>query len=203
MVEHEQPSPGKPVTPDGMGQVAGGWPGQPDSFPPPAGPADLRRPGRPLTGRAAGWVVAGALACAVVGLSVALATTTSPTGVRTALGTTAPGRVAPAFPGRSGYGGGGFRGGFGFGGAVLGTVESVARSGFTMTTRAGEKLTVKEQSSTTFREGSTSASAGAIADGDTVAVIGTESGSTIKAAQVVVLPAGSGFYGPFSGGTGA
>jgi hypothetical protein len=61
-----------------------------------------------------------------------------------------------------------------------------------MTTAAGQKVTVNEASSTTYRNGTSSTSASAITTGVGVLVLGTTSGTTITATQVVVQPAGSG-----------
>jgi hypothetical protein len=61
-----------------------------------------------------------------------------------------------------------------------------------MTTSAGQKVTVKEASSTTYQNGTTPASATAITAGEPVLVLGTTSGTTITATQVIVQPASSG-----------
>jgi hypothetical protein len=67
--------------------------------------------------------------------------------------------------------------GFGFGGdtsnarsepasgGASGTVDSVSTSSFTMTTSAGQKVTVYEASSTTYKKGTSSTSANAIIKG--------------------------------------
>jgi Domain of unknown function (DUF5666) len=83
-------------------------------------------------------------------------------------------------------------------GGVVGTVSSVSASGFTVTTSAGQKMTVKKASSTTYRNGTTSTSASAIKKGEPVLVLGTVNGTTITATQVVVHPAsgGSTTYSP-------
>jgi hypothetical protein len=167
----------------------------------PGGPhADRSK--RLLTNRTTGWVVAGVLACAVVGLSVALATTSSSPTTAFRVGVTAPGRFGGVpTPGRSYYGGGPFAGRFGPGaGAVTGTVDSVSASQFTMTTSTGRKLTVDERSSTIYRSGTGSASASAVTHGDHVIVIGSTSGSTIKATQIVVFSAAGDYFG-FTGPT--
>ena len=91
---------------------------------------------------------------------------------------------------RSG-GGGNARSGPAEGGAS-GTVGSVSTSSFTMSTSTGQKVTVNEASSTTYRNGTGSTSATAIATGESVLVLGTTSGTTITATHVVVQPAGSG-----------
>jgi hypothetical protein len=77
-------------------------------------------------------------------------------------------------------------------GGVVGTVSSVSTSSFTVSTSAGEKVTVKEASSTTYRNGTKSTSASAITKGKPVLVLGTTSGTTITATQVVVQPATGG-----------
>jgi hypothetical protein len=77
-------------------------------------------------------------------------------------------------------------------GGVVGTVSSVSTSSFTVSTSAGQKVTVKEASSTTYRNGTISTSAKAIARGTPILVVGTTNGTTITATQVVVQPAGGG-----------
>jgi hypothetical protein len=59
-------------------------------------------------------------------------------------------------------------------------------------TSAGQKVTVGEVSSTTYMRGTSSTSASAITAGEDVLVLGTASGTTITAAQVVVQPSGDG-----------
>jgi Domain of unknown function (DUF5666) len=77
-------------------------------------------------------------------------------------------------------------------GGVVGTVVSVSASSFTVSTSAGQKVTVKKASSTTYRKGTSSTSASAIARGQPVLVLGTTNGTTITATQVVVRPASGG-----------
>ncbi|MDQ6789289.1 MAG: hypothetical protein M3075_01295 [Candidatus Dormibacteraeota bacterium] len=60
-----------------------------------------------------------------------------------------------------------------------------------MSTAAGQKVTVDEASSTTYQKGTSSASASAITTGETVLVLGTTSGTTITAMQVVAQPTGN------------
>jgi hypothetical protein len=71
-------------------------------------------------------------------------------------------------------------------GGVVGTVGGASSSGFTVTTAAGQKVTVKLTSSTTYQNGTP------------VLVLGTVNGTTITATQVVVRPAagGSASYSP-------
>ena len=61
-----------------------------------------------------------------------------------------------------------------------------------MSTSAGQKVTVDEGSSTTYQMGTSSISAIAITTGEDVLVLGTTSGTTITATQVIVQPTGGG-----------
>jgi len=152
---------------------------------PPAAPDAVgrgQRRGRRVLGvlasRWAGWTAAGLLAGAVTGLSVALA------GAPSGLPTTPP--VAPGGPGvaRPGFGPRAARHAPG----ALGRVDAVSSSGFTMTTRRGETLTVLERPSTVFRSATGAASASAVAAGELVYVLGARSGATITARLVTILP---------------
>ena len=198
----QHPGADEPSPPQGSPPASGwtppyapppGWAPPPSGWmpAPPAGPSPVRR----VVGHwVTGWVVAALLAGAVVGLSVALANTSS--APRPLAARTIPrfGAQTPAF------GGGGssraFGGGFSraLGGATVGTVESVAKSSFTMKTASGSTRTVDEQSSTNYRSGRQSATKSAVGTGDRVAVVGTLSGSTIKATSVTVLPASFGGF---------
>jgi hypothetical protein len=79
-------------------------------------------------------------------------------------------------------------------GGASGTVDSVSTSSFTMTTLAAQKVTVTEVSSTKYKKGTSSTVASAITTGDRVIVLGTTSvlgsasGATITATQVIVQP---------------
>jgi hypothetical protein len=64
-------------------------------------------------------------------------------------------------------------------GGAIGTVESVSSSGFTMTTPAGQAVTVADTS------------AGTVKQGESVLVLGTTDGTEITATQVTVQPAGA------------
>jgi hypothetical protein len=66
----------------------------------------------------------------------------------------------------------------------------VSTSSFTLSTATGQQVTVNEASSTTYENGTTSISASAITSGEGVLVLGTTSGTTITATQVVVQPIG-------------
>jgi hypothetical protein len=95
--------------------------------------------------------------------------------------------VAPG----TGAGGSNARSGPAAGGSS-GTVASVSKASFTLTTVAGQKVTVSEASSTSYRKGTSSTSASAIGKGVRVLVLGTTSGTTIKATQVIVQATGAG-----------
>ena len=73
-------------------------------------------------------------------------------------------------------------------GGSVGTITSVSSSGFTLTTAAGEKVTIKEASSTTYEKGTSTATSAAVTTGDPVLVLGTTDNTTITAAQVIVQP---------------
>ena len=77
-------------------------------------------------------------------------------------------------------------------GGASGTVGSVSTSRFAMSTSAGQKVTVDEASSTKYQKGTSSTSARAITPGERVLVLGTTSGTTITATQVIVQPTGGG-----------
>jgi hypothetical protein len=66
----------------------------------------------------------------------------------------------------------------------------VSTSSFTVTTSAGQKVTVNEASSTTYQNGTSPTSVSAITTGEPVLVLGTTNGTTITATQVTVQPAG-------------
>jgi hypothetical protein len=76
-------------------------------------------------------------------------------------------------------------------GGSSGTVSRVISSGFTLTTSAGEKLTIKEASSTTYQKGTSPAAASAVTSGEPVLVLGTADSTTITATQVIVQPPSS------------
>jgi hypothetical protein len=93
------------------------------------------------------------------------------------------------FPGGSGSGASGSnaRSGPAAGGSA-GTASSVTASGFTLTTPAGQKVTVKEAPATTYEQGTSPASASAVTAGAPVLVLGTTDSTTITAAEVIVQP---------------
>ena len=67
----------------------------------------------------------------------------------------------------------------------------MSSSGFTLSTPAGQKVTVKEASSTTYEKGTSPATASAVTTGEPVLVLGTTDSTTITATQVIVQPASS------------
>jgi hypothetical protein len=85
----------------------------------------------------------------------------------------------------SGSGGSNARSGPAAGGSS-GIVDSVSTSSFAISTSAGQKVTVNKTSSTTYQKGTSSTSASAITKGESVLVLGTTSGTTITASQVIV-----------------
>jgi hypothetical protein len=80
-------------------------------------------------------------------------------------------------------------------GGSVGKVSALSPSGFTLVTSAGQTVTVKETSSTTYKKGSSAASMSAVARGATVLVLGTANSTTITASQVIVQPPNSGAKG--------
>jgi hypothetical protein len=121
----------------------------------------------------------------VIGVSVGLAMSQS-----ASAGQSVAGGAFAAAPG-AGAGGSNARSGPAAGGSS-GTVASVSKASFTLTTVAGQKVTVSEASSTNYQKGTSSTSASAIRKGARVLVLGTTSGTTIKATQVIVQPIGAG-----------
>jgi hypothetical protein len=155
------------------------------SPPPEADPDTKPRVRRFLSSRRNRWISATALVVAAAGTSVGVAasgsTTTTPTSTTTAaLG---PGGAA----GGAGSTGGASnaRSGPAAGGAD-GTVTTVSTSGFTLTTSTGQKVTIDENSSTKYLNGTTSTSASAVTKGESVLVLGTTDSTTITASQVII-----------------
>ncbi|HWE12523.1 MAG TPA: hypothetical protein VG365_03375 [Solirubrobacteraceae bacterium] len=66
----------------------------------------------------------------------------------------------------------------------------MSASSFTISTSAGQEVTINEASSTTYQKDTSSSSASAITKGENVLVLGTTNGTTITASQVIVQPAG-------------
>jgi hypothetical protein len=77
-------------------------------------------------------------------------------------------------------------------GGTVGTVGSVSTSSFTVSTSAGQKVTVHKASSTKYTKGTRPASASAVKTGEVVLVLGTTNGTTIMPTQVIVQATVSG-----------
>jgi hypothetical protein len=81
-------------------------------------------------------------------------------------------------------------------GGAVGTVSDVSASGFTLSTSAGQKVTVKEASSTSYEKGISAASASTVTTGQPALVLGTTDSTTITATVVIVQPPSSGEASP-------
>ncbi len=68
----------------------------------------------------------------------------------------------------------------------------MAKSSFTLTTSAGQEVTVDELSSTKYEKGTSSVSKSTITKGEHLLVVGTVSSMTIKATQIIVKTTGGG-----------
>ena len=152
-------------------------------------PSGLRR----LFSRRRNIVITGAaMACAVAGVSIGLVATSGASSTTTAASSTAASGQGAPFAGASAGSGGGSNARSGpEPGGSSGTVTGVSGSSFTLTTPAGEKVTVNENSSTSYQDGSASSTASAITSGAGVLVLGTVNSTTITAAQVTIEPTGS------------
>jgi hypothetical protein len=132
-----------------------------------------------------GVIAAVALMGSVTGLFVGLGASSSASAAPSAAGSSPTGHFA------SGGKGSNARSGPAAGGSS-GTVGKVAKSSFTLTTSAGQAVTVDELSSTKYVKGTNSISESAITKGERVLVLGTVSSTTIKANQVLVQTTGGG-----------
>jgi membrane-bound inhibitor of C-type lysozyme len=134
-------------------------------------------------------IAIGATAIAICGGAYGIVSATASTGSSTA--TTA----SPSSPTSArrvpGSGGSNARSGPAAGGSI-GKVSSPSTSGFELATSAGEKVTIKETSSTKYEKGTKSASASVVTNGKTALVLGTTDNTTITATQVIVEPTSSG-----------
>jgi hypothetical protein len=129
-------------------------------------------------------IAIGATAVAIGGGAYGIVSATPGTGSSTA---TAASSISASGQRVPGGGGSNARSGAAAGGSI-GKVGSVSSSGFGLVTSAGEKVTVKETSSTTYEKGMKSASASAVRTGKTAVVLGTTDSTTITATQVIVQP---------------
>jgi hypothetical protein len=132
------------------------------------------------------WATA-CLLVPAIGLSACGGTSSSTTDTTSSTSSSSTTAAQNAAAG-SGGGGSNARSGPAAGGSI-GTVSSVSTSGFGLLTSAGEKVTIKETSSTTYEKGASSASANVVTKGQTVLVLGTTDSTTITAGQVIVQPA--------------
>jgi hypothetical protein len=133
-------------------------------------------------------ITAGVAAIVIAGGSYGIITATSSSASAT------PAASSPA----GGFGSGGgsnARSGPAAGGTV-GTVGSMSSSEFTLTTATGQKVTIKEASSTTYEKGTGAATAKAVTTGEPVLVLGTTDNTTITATQVIVQPPGTSASNP-------
>ena len=140
---------------------------------------------RPLSKMRRGLVVAAALVGSVTGLFVGLGMSSSAEAAQSVATSSSTGHL-----GSDGHGSNA-RSGPAAGGS-WGTVGNVAKSSFTLTTSAGQEVTVDEASSTKYEKGTSSTSKNTITKGEHVLVLGTVSSTTIKATQVIVQTTGGG-----------
>jgi len=129
-------------------------------------------------------VAAGAAAIVIAGGSYGIVTATS----SSASVTPAASRSSSSPAGGFGSGGGSNARSGPAAGGTAGTVSSVSSSGFTLTTATGEKVTIKEASSTTYEKGTSAATLSAVTTGEPVLVLGTTDSTTITATEVIVQP---------------
>jgi hypothetical protein len=141
------------------------------------------RPNVPSNLRKPAAVVAAAIALGGGAYGIVSATASNGSSATSTAGSPA---VAPR-QGIRGAGGSNARSGPAAGGAA-GTVATVSASSFTLTTAAGQKVTVSTVSSTKYEKGTSSTSASAVKQGESVLVLGTTNGTTITASQVTVQP---------------
>jgi hypothetical protein len=130
------------------------------------------------------------------GLFAAAALVGSVTGLVVGVGASSPAGAAQsvATSGSAGHLGSGGQGSNARSGPAAGgssgTVGNVAQSSFTLTTSAGQEVTVDEESSTKYEKGTTAISKSAVTKGEHVLVLGTVSSTTIKATEVIVQTSG-------------
>jgi hypothetical protein len=142
-----------------------------------------------FSGRFTRSIAIGATAIAIGGGASGIISATASNGSGTATSPASP--TATSGQPALGSGGSNARSGPAAGGSV-GTVASVATSSFTLSTSAGQKVTVNKASSTKYRKGTSPISASAIRKGQSVLVLGTTNGTTITASQVIVQTTGGG-----------
>jgi hypothetical protein len=134
-------------------------------------------------------IAIGATAVAIGGGAYGIVSATADNSAGTATAAMPPSAASRPFT--LGGGAANARSGPAAGGAV-GRVANVSASSFTITTSAGQTVTIDKTSSTTYRKGTNSASASAVKRGVSVLVLGTTNGTTIAANQVMVQPTSGG-----------
>jgi hypothetical protein len=148
-----------------------------------AGRAKRRR--RPLSKRILG--VAVALFVPALGLGVAACGGTSTSAAATATTATQT-SASTGFAGHAESGGGSNARSTNAAGGSVGKVTGVSASSFTVSTPTGEKVTVKETSSTVYEKGTSTSVASAVTKGKTVLVLGKVNSTMITASQIIVQP---------------
>jgi len=142
------------------------------------------------------WMVAAFALVLLIGLSVGLVVPSS----------SAPNASAPSTATSSGALGSNARSAPAQGGAA-GAINDVSASGLTITTSAGQTVTVTFSKTTNYDKGSQPTSSGSLKVGEDVLVFGTTNSTTISASQIIVEPAGSKLFTasstviPFTRGT--
>jgi hypothetical protein len=136
------------------------------------------------------WVAVVVLALSVLGVSIGLAASSSATPPSATAPAQKPVSSAGAIGVPASGGGSNARSGPATGGAS-GTVGNVSATSFTMTTSAGQDVTVDEALSTSYKKGTTSTSSTAVTKGETALVLGTTDSTTITATQVIVQSTGA------------
>ena len=139
----------------------------------------------PLLSRKRTKFAAAAAAIAITGGAYGIVSATASTGS----GAPSPVGSVSAISAHAAAGGGGSnaRSGPAAGGSI-GTVDTVSASGFTLTTSAGQKVTVKIASSTAYWQGAEAAPASGVSAGESVLVLGTTHSTTITATRIIVQP---------------
>ena len=140
---------------------------------------------RPPSRTRRGFVVAAALMGSVAGLFIGVGSSPPASAAQSVAPSSSTGHLG------SGSQGSNARSGPAPGGSS-GSVGNVAKSSFTLTTSAGQEVTVDEVSSTKYEKAAKSTSKNAITKGEHVLVLGTVISTTIQAAQVIVQTTGGG-----------
>jgi hypothetical protein len=147
------------------------------------GRAKLRR--RLPSRRILGVVVAVCVPALGVGLAACGGTSSSAATTTSSATATQAGASTSA----SGSGGGSNARSTNAAGGTVGTVTGTSASSFTVSTPAGEKVSVKKTSTTIYDKGTSTSAASAVAKGKIVLVLGKVNSTTITASQVIVGPA--------------